>query len=143
MRYQDQRCLGLFLLELRRHRESLLRRPAERQSQRQITDFFRPPTTGQTEGHTTQESPGIAHTRGTLIDRAIELGKSRRPRHGGYLTTSTETTTEDTDHFSSTCETPSTSTYHRGHRRYSTATDAAHPRTAPDAGHPRALMFIH
>ena len=25
MRYEDQRCLGLFLLELRRHRESLMR----------------------------------------------------------------------------------------------------------------------
>ena len=83
MRYQDERCLGLFLLvELRRHRESLLRRPTERQSQRQITDFFGPPT-GQTERQTTQQSTDIAHTRGTLIDRATELGRSRRPRLGG------------------------------------------------------------
>ena len=41
MRYQDQRCLGLFLLELRRHREGLLRRlDSGRHSQREITDFF-------------------------------------------------------------------------------------------------------
>ena len=42
MNYIDQRCLGLFLLELRRHRKSLLRRPNnEGHSQREITDFFR------------------------------------------------------------------------------------------------------
>ena len=43
MRYEDQRCLGLFLLEMRRHREDLLRRPVNRRhSQREIIDFFGP-----------------------------------------------------------------------------------------------------
>ena len=82
MRYEDQRCLGLFLLELRRHRESVLWRTADRQQQRQITDFYRSPDV-QSERQTIQQSPGVTLPRGTLIDRATELGRSRRPRRGG------------------------------------------------------------
>ena len=78
MRYEDQRCLGLFLLELRRHRESLMRGEIS-QSQRRITDFFRV-ASGQDEEQLPQQSSHPPHTRGTLIDRALELGKTRRPR---------------------------------------------------------------
>ena len=41
MKYEDQRCLGLYLLEIHRHRNTLLRRQRARQNQRQIKDFFR------------------------------------------------------------------------------------------------------
>ena len=77
MRYQDQRCLGLYLLELHRHRDSLLRRHGVRQSQRQITEFFG--LMGM-EDQPPEQSFTYTHTRGSLIDRAIELGRSRRPR---------------------------------------------------------------
>ena len=75
MSYQDQRCLGLYLLELHRYRDSLLRGQRERQSQ--ITDFFSSDIT-QPEEQLVQRAH--THTSGTLIDRAIELGRSRRPR---------------------------------------------------------------
>ena len=77
MRYQDQRCLGLYLLELHRHRDSLLRRHGVRQSQRRITEFFG--SMGM-EDQPPEQSFTHTHTRGTLIDRAIELGRWRRPR---------------------------------------------------------------
>ncbi|RYA37496.1 hypothetical protein DD606_26365, partial [Enterobacter cloacae complex sp. GF14B] len=48
------------------------------QSQRQITDFFRA-ATGHSEELLSQQSSS-PNTRGTLIDRATELGRSRRPR---------------------------------------------------------------
>ena len=75
MRYEDQRCLGLFLIELCRHRESLMRGETNHsQSQRQITNFFR--------AHIGQSAPQqtLPHTRGILMDRAIALGRSRRPQ---------------------------------------------------------------
>lgn len=77
MSYQDQRCLGLYLLELHRHRDSLLRRHGERQSQRQITEFF---GSMQPEDQPPAQRLAHTHTRGILIDRAIALGRSRRPR---------------------------------------------------------------
>ena len=81
MRYQDQRCLGLFLLEIQRHRDSLLRGHRQRQSQRRISEFFSPSAT-EVEGPLPPQSSVPTHTRtsGTLIDRATELGRSRRPR---------------------------------------------------------------
>ena len=77
-RYQDQRCLELFLLELCRHKERLLRDAGDRQFQRQITDFFRADMV-HSEEERPQQSPHSPHTRGTLIGRATELGRSRRP----------------------------------------------------------------
>ena len=47
MEYYDQRCLGLYLLEIHRLRETLLRgaHPTKRKTtQGQITDFFRAPS---------------------------------------------------------------------------------------------------
>lgn len=83
MQYQDQRCLGMYLLELNRHRDNLMRRQRARQSQRQITDFFGSRETRE-EGEARSQQPTQrathTHTQGTLIDRATELGKSRRPR---------------------------------------------------------------
>ena len=81
MNYTDQRCLGLFLLELRRHRESLLRRPnKEDHSQKKITDFFRLQTQFP-NNQDSQQAPAITDiTRGVSINRATELGRSRRPQ---------------------------------------------------------------
>ena len=46
MSFPDQRCLGLYLLEARKYRESILRRSKDtQQTQRQITQFFRPTVT--------------------------------------------------------------------------------------------------
>ena len=80
---KKKRCLGLYLLELNRHRDNLMRRQRAQQSHRQITDFFGSRETGE-EGQARSQQPTQrathTHTKGTLIDRAIELGKSRRPR---------------------------------------------------------------
>ena len=70
-----------FLLELRRHREGLLRRSdSGRHSQREITDFFRSQARQSDEQAAQQTS---TCTRGILIDRATELGRSRRTRLRG------------------------------------------------------------
>ena len=83
MKYEDQRCLGLYLLEIHRHRNTLLRRQRARQNQRQINDFFRS-NEAREEGEASNQQPMQrsvhSHTKGTLVDRANELGKSRRPR---------------------------------------------------------------
>ena len=47
MKYEDQQCLGLFLLELKRHKEKLLKNSnttAQTHNQRTITTFFGPIT---------------------------------------------------------------------------------------------------
>ena len=52
--YEDQRYLGLFLLELKRHREKLLKNPATHaHPQRTITTFFSPitPTNATSQSH--------------------------------------------------------------------------------------------
>ncbi|KAH7440397.1 hypothetical protein KP509_04G105200 [Ceratopteris richardii] len=72
MSFEDQKCLGLYLLEVHRHRDTLLRRARGRQSQRQITDFFTP-NTGQLEEQSVEhlvQSSVHTHTAttGTLID---------------------------------------------------------------------------
>ena len=101
MSYEDQ---GLYLLELHRYRDTLLGRARERQSQRQITDFF-----SLDLGHPKEQPPlqSSAHTHSTttgiLIDRALELRRSRRPRlRERSYTASTETTAEDSSHTLST-----------------------------------------
>ncbi|KAH7292489.1 hypothetical protein KP509_29G071000 [Ceratopteris richardii] len=82
MSFEDQRCLGLYLLEVHRDRDTLPRRAGGRQSQRQITDFFTPDT-----DHSSIHTHSSVHihtaTTGTLIDRAVELGRARRPRVRG------------------------------------------------------------
>ena len=78
---KNKRCLGLFLLELRRHRESLLRRPSnEGHSQREITDFFKIQTQSSDKQVSHQAPEFTGNTRGVLISRATELGRSRRPQ---------------------------------------------------------------
>ncbi|MCO5599422.1 hypothetical protein L7F22_053525 [Adiantum nelumboides] len=83
MKYEDQRCLGLYLLEIHRHRITLLRRQRTRQNQRQIKEFFRS-NEAREEGKASNQQPMQrsvhSHTTGTLVDRANKLGKSRRPR---------------------------------------------------------------
>ena len=80
MRYADQRCLGLFLRELRNHRASLLRRSGETPPQRHITDFFRPPPRlPEDQSLLHQGLISTPHPIGTLVDQAMEIGRSRRP----------------------------------------------------------------
>ncbi|MCO5576676.1 hypothetical protein L7F22_030491 [Adiantum nelumboides] len=50
--------------------------------QREITDFFRVETR-QSKEQDPEQPPGPTCTRGILIDRAMELGRSRRPRLRG------------------------------------------------------------
>ena len=57
MEYEDQRCLGLFLLELKRHREKLLKHTAtQAHPQRTIATFFSPitPTNATSQSRDTQ-----------------------------------------------------------------------------------------
>ncbi len=86
MEYKDQRCLGLFLLELKRHREKLLKvdnTATTTHQQRTITNFFTPMTLP----HDTIQ-PGNIHaprvqTKGVSIDQAIGMCRARRPRAKG------------------------------------------------------------
>ena len=82
MNFEDQRCLGLFLLELRKHREDLLKKPDnERHIQREITDFFKTQTRSTTQdSEQALEATSTSNTRGILINRAYDLGKSKRTR---------------------------------------------------------------
>lgn len=82
--FPDQRCLGLFLMELRRHRESLLRAPTPRAglAQPMITSFFRP----QHEEPTPPAHPTLHQVRtvsrstGVTLPRATALRATRGPR---------------------------------------------------------------
>ena len=75
MEYEDQRCLGLFLLELKRHREKLLKNTATpAHPQRTITTFFSPITPNATsQSQDTQMGPRLGHKKGVTIDRAIPI----------------------------------------------------------------------
>eukprot|EP00250_Pteridium_aquilinum_P019422 c24426_g1_i1 orf=1306-2640(+) len=82
MDFYDQRCVGFFLLEICRFRESLMRSRGSAHRgpvQRQMSHFYR---------GTSQESSQRAHQssprRGVLLDRAFQLGRSRRPRAHGF-----------------------------------------------------------
>ncbi|KAH7299191.1 hypothetical protein KP509_25G076700 [Ceratopteris richardii] len=82
MGYEDQRCLGLFLLKVRRHRDSLLRhrdsllrhrdsllRLLERETQRHVTDYSsRVTTTTQQDREVVKESLDLTSFRSTLVD---------------------------------------------------------------------------
>ena len=73
MRYEDQSCLGLFLLELCRHKEGHLGDQIAGDTQREITDFFEPHTQ-QSDEQASQQTSESTRTRGILTDKASELG---------------------------------------------------------------------
>ena len=81
MSYIDQRCLGLFLLEQRRQRESVLRRPNnEGHSQKEIIDFFRIQTQSSDRLDSQQAPDFTGNTRGVSMNKATKLGRSRHPQ---------------------------------------------------------------
>ena len=83
MEYEDQRCLGLFLLELKRHREKLLKNTATpAHPQRTITTFFIPisPPNATSQSQDTQMGPRLGHMKGVTVDRAIAICRARRPQ---------------------------------------------------------------
>ena len=81
MNYVVQRCLGLFLLEIRKNRENLLRRPNnEGNSQREITDFFKVQIQSSDKQDSQQVLDYTGNTRGFLISRATDYGRSRHPK---------------------------------------------------------------
>ena len=73
MENEDQRCLGLFLLELKRHMERLLKDNSATQDhqQRIITAFFSPitPTQAIIQSRATQMGFQLRHYKGVKIDR--------------------------------------------------------------------------
>ena len=86
MEYEGQRCLGLFLLELKRHREKLLKNTAtQAHPQRTITTFFSPitHTNATSPSRDTQMGSKLGHNEGVTIDRAIAICRARRPRSHG------------------------------------------------------------
>ena len=68
MEYEDQWCLGLFLLELKRHRDKLLDNSTLTQAhqQRTITNFFSPitPTHATNQSKATQNAYQRGHNKG-------------------------------------------------------------------------------
>ena len=79
--YEDQRCLGLFLLELKRHREKLLKNTAtQAHPQRTITTFFSPITPNATsQSRDTKMGSRPEHNKRVTIDQAIAICRARRP----------------------------------------------------------------
>ena len=79
MNYIDQRCLGLFLLEIRRLREGLLKKSHYKSNtQKEITNFFKTQTK-----HPNKEDPAQipnlrSSAKGILLDRAVDIWKSKR-----------------------------------------------------------------
>ena len=83
MEYEDQRCLGLFLLELKRHWEKLLKNTATQvHPQRTITTFFSPitPTNATSQSRDTQMGSRPGHNKGVIIDRAIAICRACGPQ---------------------------------------------------------------
>ena len=81
MNYVDQRCLGLLLLEIRRFRDGLLKKPHHKgNTQKEITNFFKVQTK-LSEKEDSAQIPNLgSSTKGILLDRAIDIGKSRRAK---------------------------------------------------------------
>ena len=83
MSFQDQRCLGLYLLEIHKYRESMLKNSKDaQQPQRQITQFFRPTMT-RPETQSSPQNMTLQRSKGILIDQALKLGRLKRPRMQG------------------------------------------------------------
>lgn len=77
MEYCDQRCLGLFLVEIKKYREDFLKKGENNKpgvSQRCMSDFFERTNSFHTEGR--RKIP----TKGVRIERAVQLGRMRRPK---------------------------------------------------------------
>ena len=86
MEYEDQQRLGLFLLELKRHREKLLKNTTTlTPPQRTIITFFSPitPTNATSQSRDKQMGPRLGHKKGVTIDRAIAICRARRSRPHG------------------------------------------------------------
>ena len=84
MKYENQQCLGLFLLELKKHREKLLKdhnTTTQAHSQRTMTTFFSPitPTHTTSQSRTTKVDSQLGHNIGVIIDRAIAIYSAHRP----------------------------------------------------------------
>ena len=98
MEYEDQRCLGFFLLELKRHREKLLKNTAtQAHPQRTITAFFSPitPTNATSQSTHTHMGSRPEHNKGVTIDRAIAYTYAPVP----WTTISTPLSSTDKSHY--------------------------------------------
>jgi hypothetical protein len=90
MEYKDQRCLGLFLLELKRHREKLLKADnttTTTHQQRTITNFFTLMTLPHDTvlpGNIQVEAPRV-QTKGVSIGQAIGMCRAHKPRAKGPM----------------------------------------------------------
>ena len=81
MNYTDQRCLGIFLLEIRRFRDSLLNRSHHKgNTQKEITNFFKVQPHLSDKEDSSQTPSLKCNTKGILIIRAADIGKSRGPK---------------------------------------------------------------
>ena len=81
MNYTDQRCLGLFLLEIRRFRDGLLKRSHHKgNTQKEITNFFKVQPHLSNKEDPSQTPSLRCSTKGILLKRAVDIGKSRRPK---------------------------------------------------------------
>ena len=90
LEYEDQWCLGLFLLELKRHREKLLKdnnTAAQANQQRTVTTFFlysffvspATPSHATSQSRTTQLGSQPGQCKSILIYKTIAICHARRP----------------------------------------------------------------
>ena len=91
LKSENQQCIGLFLLELKRHREKLLKdnsTTTQAHPQRTITTFFSPiaPPNATCQSRDTEMGSQPGHNKGVTIGLAIVICCARRPRpHGPRL----------------------------------------------------------
>ena len=88
MDYEDQHCLELFLIELKRHKETLLKdnyTATQVHQQRTITTFFIPitPTHATSKSRATQMCSWLKHNKGLTIDQVITISRACRLRPHG------------------------------------------------------------
>ena len=81
MNYTDQKCLGLILLEKRRFKDGLQKRTRHKgNAQKEITNFFKVQPHLSNKENLSQTTNLGCGTKGILLNRAVDIGKSRRPK---------------------------------------------------------------
>ena len=85
LEYEEQRCLGLFLQDLRRHREKLLKNTAtQAHPQRTITTFFSSITpNARSQPQDTEMGSRPGYNKGVTIDLTMAICRARRRRPHG------------------------------------------------------------
>ena len=103
MNYTDQQCLGLFLLEIHRFRDSLLKKPHHKgNTQKEITNFFKVQTKLSGKKDSAQVPNSRGSTRGDSTWQSYRHREVQAPKNTKDNQIQTTNSTEDPDYPEST-----------------------------------------